>query len=52
MSRPKIKQDEKKKSFSITLSPEMMKKLEIISNRSSLIEELLKKYFIENEKIN
>lgn len=52
MSRPKIKQEEKKRSFSISLSPEIMKKLNKISNRSFLIDELLKKYFENYEKIN
>lgn len=45
MPRPKLKQEEKKTTFSISLSPEMMCKLEKISNRSSLIEKLLEKYF-------
>ena len=51
MSRPKIKLEEKKKTFSISLSPFMMEKLNKISNRSVLIEDLLKKYFEEYEKI-
>ena len=52
MSRPKLKSVDKKKSFSISLSPEIIDKLNTISNRSYLIETLLKKYFNDYEKIN
>jgi hypothetical protein len=51
MGRPKIEQKNKKVSFSITISPDIKEKLKSISNRSNLIESLLKKYF-EDEKIN
>ncbi len=51
MGRPKINKNNKKISFSITISPDIKEKLKTISNRSELIESLLKKYF-DNEKIN
>jgi len=54
--RNKISENEKKKSISITLHTKLLEFLikhtkEVNKNKSRLIEELLKKYFKENEKI-
>jgi len=49
--RPKLNEDKKRKNFSISLSPEIIEKLNKIHNRSQLIEKLLEKYFNKNEKI-
>lgn len=45
MGRPKLKQEDKKGKLGISLSKELIKKLDIITNnKSNLIEQIITKY--------
>lgn len=49
MGRPKINENEQKGKIGITLDKKIILKLNEISNKSKLIEELLTKYFYGKE---
>ena len=45
MGRPKLKQEDKKGKLGLSLSKELIKKLDIITNnKSNLIEQIITKY--------
>ena len=50
MGRKRILDDEKKKRLSLSLSIRNINKLKLIENYSSLVENLLTKYFFDVEK--
>jgi hypothetical protein len=48
--RPKLKEEEKKISLSITIDREIIKGISNISNKSRLIEDLLREYLKKKEE--